>query len=130
MIANTYYEKALANFKIAKIVYSVASNDEEQLNIAGYHIQQALELAIKHIFVINGMVIMKTHDIDQLIRQANENNIDLMLPEYIIEQSEAISNWESKTRYILGYALEIHKIDKALQALDEYFTTLASVLSY
>jgi len=129
MTAETYYDKALANFKIAKLVIRVCRDDVEQLNIAGYHIQQAIELAIKHIFAINGAVIIKTHDIDQLIRQAEENNIDLMLPEYIVDQSEAISNWESKTRYILGYALEIKKIEKALEALDEYFLTLSKKLS-
>lgn len=126
MIAKTYYEKALSNYKTAKLIYYYAKNDEEQLNIVGYHMQQALELGIKHTLAMKGVPLQKTHDIDQLIAYAKANNIDLKLPDYIIEKADVITLWETKTRYILGFQIEISRIEKMLNALDEYFTSLSN----
>lgn len=125
MVASSYYEKALSNFKTAKIIISLASTDEEQLNQAGYHLQQALELAIKHIFCVKGLPLQKTHDIDQLILYATANNVDLFLPQYFIDKAEMISNWESKTRYVLGFKLEEEKIRTTIDELQKYFEILS-----
>lgn len=130
MIANSYYEKALVNFKTAKIVFMIASSDEEQLNIAGYHLQQAVELAIKHILMGNGVPLQKTHDIDQLIRVAENYKVDLYLTEYIKEKAEVFSLWESKTRYALGYALEAKKIETAIEEIGKYFEILSKKLTF
>lgn len=130
MLAKTYYEKAISNFIAAKTLVNILPNDEEQINIAAYHLQQSLELAIKHLFLINGEQIIKTHDIDQLIIDAKKKKIDLMLPDYIIEHAEIISNWESKTRYVMGYQLELNKVLKTIDELDSYFVKLAKTLTY
>mgnify|MGYP003312136694 CR=1 FL=1 len=130
MVASSYYEKALANFKTAKIIVSLAPNDEEQLNQAAYHLQQALELAIKHIFCIKGLPLQKTHDIDQLIVYARDSGVDLYLPDYFIQKAEMISNWESKTRYVLGFKLELEKIRTTIDELQSYFEILSKKLKY
>lgn len=130
MLAKTYYEKAISNFIAAKTLVNILPNDEEQINIAAYHLQQSLELAIKHLFLINGEQIIKTHDIDQLIIDAKKKKIDLMLPDYIIEHAEIISNWESKTRYVMGYQLELNKVLRTIDELDSYFVKLAKTLTY
>lgn len=127
MLASTYYEKALSNFKTAKILFRTASNDEEQLNITGYHIQQSIELAIKHILSLHGKPFQKTHDLDQLINYAESNNIDLYLPEYLKDKADVISLWETKTRYIIGFKVELHRIEKALLELENYFEVLSSI---
>lgn len=130
MIAETYYQKALANFKAAKIIFYNASGDEEQLNLVAYHIQQSLELAIKHIFLINGVQVQKTHDIDQLITYAKMNNIDLYLTNYLYDHSEIISNWESKTRYVIGFILEVKKVQTVINEVENYFSILSKKLRY
>ncbi len=127
MLANTYYEKALSNLKTAKILFKMASNDEEQLNIIGYHIQQSIELAIKHIFSLHGISFQKTHDLDQLIVMAENNNIDLHLPEYLKDKADVISLWKTKTRYTIGFKVELRRIEKALLELEGYFQTLCSI---
>mgnify|MGYP003294891823 CR=1 FL=1 len=127
MLANTYYEKALSNFKTAKIVFNFASDDEEQLNIVGYHLQQAIELAIKHILALNGVPFQKTHDIDQLINIADLNNIELYLPDYIKEKADTISLWESKTRYVMGYKVELNRISRAIEEVGNYFDILKDI---
>lgn len=127
MLANTYYEKALSNFKTAKIIFNHASNDEEQLNMVGYHLQQSIELAIKHILALNGIAFQKTHDLDQLISLADSNNIELYLPEYIKEKADTISLWESKTRYVMGFKVEVKRITKTIEEVGTYFETLQKI---
>lgn len=65
-------------------------------------------------------VIPKTHDIDQLIRIARQNNVNLHLSEYIDDHSEMFTLWESRTRYVLNYQLELNKVEKAMKAVGEY----------
>lgn len=130
MIAETYYDKALSNYKSAKILYKVAKDDEEQLNIIGYHLKQALELAIKQLIYLGGVSIIKTHDIDQLILLAKQNNIELYLPEYLIDQIETLSNWEMKTRYTLGFVLDINKVEKIMNSIEEYFLVIKDKIVY
>lgn len=130
MIANSYYEKALANFRTAKILFSAASGDEEQLNAIGYHLQQALELAIKHILVSNGAPIQKTHDVDQLISFAATNNIDLYLTPYLKDKSDTITLWETKTRYVMGFFVEVSRIENTINEMDKYFSILKDKLTY
>lgn len=130
MIANTYYDKALSNFKSAKLIFVIAKDDEEQLNQIGYHLQQALELAIKHILAVNGEPIQKTHDIDQLITYAKERKIELYLTEYLKEKADVITLWETKTRYVMGFSIEVERIKKTIEELDKYFLILSKKLTY
>lgn len=127
MLANTYYEKALSNLKTAKIIYKMAANDDEQLNIIGYHIQQSIELAIRHILALHGMAFQKTHDLDQLIVLAKNNGVELFLPEYLKEKADVISLWETKTRYVIGFRVEQGRIEKALTELERYFEVISSI---
>ena len=130
MIAINYYEKALSNFKAAKIIFKVAAIDEEQLNFVAYHLQQSLELAIKHILAINGSPVQQTHDIDQLINYAKSNKIDLYLTDYLRDRSDVVSTWESKTRYVLGFSVEVSKLEKTIEEFDKYFLILSKKLNY
>ena len=46
--ARTLYDKALSNYNSARILREFMGDDDEQLNIIAYHLQQALELSIKY----------------------------------------------------------------------------------
>ncbi len=127
--ATTLYGKAAANFKSAKLLLDNADGDEEQLNLAGYHLQQALELTLKYLLEQDGIEYPKTHDIDQLIRIGNESRVDLQLSEYLIDHAEMFSLWEAKARYILGYAIEARKLERALSEIDDYLAAVADAES-
>ncbi len=123
--AQTLYAKAVANYKSACILLQNAPDDEEQLNFAGHHLQQAVELALKYLLEQDGVEYPKTHDIDQLIRIGHERNVDLHLDDYLEDHAEMLSSWEAKARYVLGYAIETKKIKRASQAIDEYLARIA-----
>lgn len=114
-MSETLLDKAKQNYEVANTVFhSLAGGDEAYLNFVGYHLQQAVEIAIKYELTRNAVPYHKTHDITQLIQLANNNGIDLKLPEYIDDHSEMFTLWESRTRYIVNYRLEKRKIEKAL----------------
>lgn len=127
----TLFDKAKQNLKVAESIYStIAINDEAYLNYVGYHIQQALELSIKYMLEMNGVNYPKTHDIDQLIRLANINNVELYLNEYIDDHSEMFSLWEARTRYILNYRLEKRKIERSLTETKLYLDVIEKMISH
>ena len=127
----TLFDKAKQNLKVAESIYStIAINDEAYLNYVGYHIQQALELSIKYMLEMNGVNYPKTHDIDQLIRLANINNVELYLNEYIDDHSEMFSLWEARTRYILNYRLEKRKIERSLTETKSYLDVIEKMISH
>lgn len=126
----TLFDKAKQNLKVAESIYStIALNDEAYLNYVGYHIQQALELSIKYMLEMNGVNYPKTRDIDQLIRLANINNVNLYLNEYIDDHSEMFSLWEARTRYILNYRLERRKIERSLTETKSYLDVIDKMIN-
>ena len=116
----TLLDKAFRNLDVAKMIKNQMGTDEYYLNFIGYHLQQAVELGIKHIMEINGFEFPKKHEIEQLILYAKEEDINLHLTEYIDEHAEMFSLWEAKTRYIKNYKLEMNKIEKALVEVENY----------
>lgn len=124
--ARTLYDKAVANLRTAQILFDYDDGDEEQLNAMGYHLQQAMELALKYLLEQNGIEYPKTHDIDQLIRMGREAGAELYLSEYLEDHAEMLSQWEAKARYILGYAIEARKVERALNEIDDYLAEVAA----
>lgn len=123
--SSTLFDKSVANLRTAQILFEHAVDDEEQVNAIGYHLQQAMELAIKYLLEQDGVEYPKTHDIDQLVRIANENDVDLQLSEYLEDHSEMLSQWEAKTRYVIGYGIERKKAERALREIDAYLQETA-----
>lgn len=118
----TLYDKAVQNLNCAVILYnSDLSSDEAYLNYVGYHIQQAVELSMKFILEENGIEYKYSHDIEQIIQLAQENNVDLFVTDYIYDKAEMFSSWEAKTRYIKNYKLERNKVSKAITEVNKYF---------
>lgn len=124
--ARTLYDKAVANLRTAQILFDHDADDEEQINAMGYHLQQAMELALKYLLEQNGVEYPKTHDIDQLIRMGREAGAELYLPEYLEDHAEMLSQREAKSRYVLGYAIESRKVERALSEIDDYLAEVAA----
>lgn len=122
----TLYDKAASNLRTARLVFDNREDDDAQLNYVGFHLQQALELALKYLLEQSGIEYPKTHDIDQLIRLANESEVNLGLSEYLEDHAEMFSQWEAKSRYVIGYSIEQRKIERALEEIDEYLANIAA----
>lgn len=121
-------DKATQNLNVAKILYK-ETEDDVYLNYVGYHIQQSVELSIKHQLELFGLDYPKIHDIEQLILYAKKNNANIIVSDYVANYSERISSWESKTRYVLNYFLERKKILEALDEVEKHLSTVKEKLA-
>ena len=93
--------------------------------MAGFHLQQAVEQAMKYLLEQDGVEYPKTHDIDQLLRIGHESEVNMHASDYIEDHAEMFSQWEAKARYVMGYAIEKRKLDRALQEVDDYLAAIA-----
>lgn len=119
----TLLDIAERNYRMAKALMNAEDDDEGFLCGIGYHLQQSVELAIKHFLEEEGIRYEFTNDITALISCAKDNNVDTHIPEYIDEHSEMFTSWESKTRYIKGFRIELRKIERAMIEVGNYLDT-------
>lgn len=115
----TFLDKGKADYKAAKMLMQDA-DDELLLCLAGYHLQQAVEHAIKYQLELNGIEYPWKHELDQLISLAKKENAEIFMTDYISDHSEMLSTWEARTRYITNYSIEREKIDKAIIEVGKY----------
>ena len=129
-----YLDRGDADYKIAKLLISPIgnpTNDERITDQAGYHIQQAVEKAIKHLIHDIGGVsdetkAFRTHNIDALILIAEENT-GFGFPEELIEISSDLTSWEAGSRYnssVVSNRIEIENAievyEKLIKVIDNY----------
>ena len=65
-------DMAEINLKTAKSIAQFKTDDELFLNIVAYHIQQAIEMAIKHTLELEGKPYPYTHNIDELMELSED----------------------------------------------------------
>ena len=119
MSERTLRDIALDNLDVAKMLLSVYGADEGKLNIAGYHLEQCVELYLKDFLEMNGVEYRHTHDVSLLLAQCREAEIYPNGYAYLDDKSEMFTSWESKTRYIKDYSLQRKKVEDALSRLEE-----------
>ena len=120
----TLFDKAVSNYNAAVLLRQNVDDDESQLNIIAFHLQQCLEFALKYQFEMNGLEYPRVHTIEQLLSFAKDHEIDLKTTDYIDEHAEMFTQWEAKSRYILGYLVEQKKVDRAIEELKTYLTLI------
>ncbi|MBO6133694.1 MAG: HEPN domain-containing protein [Lachnospiraceae bacterium] len=120
-------EKAIQNYNVAVNIYESFKSDEIYLNYSAYHLQQSVELAIKHVLEQNGVEYPKEHAIERLIAIASQNGIDCAAEGYIDDHAEMFSAWEAKTRYIKDYKVELRKVEIALNEVNEFLDRICGL---
>lgn len=124
------FDKALTNYDCAKLIRNnITDENEEMINLVGYHLEQAVELSLKFTLETNGIEYPNTHRIEDLIKIAKNNDVDLHINEYIKEHDALLTSWEANTRHVIGYLVELEKIDKAVKELEAYFKDLITIYS-
>jgi HEPN domain-containing protein len=116
----TLLDKAYANLELYIMIIKYLSGDDLQLNFAAYHLQQALELGIKHKLELSGVKYPPTHDITDLLDLC-AYDVDSDLYTY----SATITKWESKTRYVKGYRLALRQLEKGESLIRKYLLEIS-----
>lgn len=122
----TLLEGAKANYLAAEHLLTIKLDDENMINIIGYHLQQALELGIKHMLEINGIKYPKTHDITDLISLVPEEFQNIFSDVEVY--SEVITMWESKTRYVKNFLLACKSIEKIKPLINQCLINIDQIV--
>ena len=93
-------------------------------NIAAYHLQQAAEKLIKYQIykVLNDSDNRKmyTHDLSKLREYADSEGISLIVPEYIDDHLNSITDWEAGSRYNIGFSIRIDTLKKCAEVIEAW----------
>jgi len=108
----TLLDLARRNIEIARLLYDHKETDDGFLNHVGYHLQQCIELALKHFLETHGIEYSFTHDIDELLDQVPMEYMKIFSP--ISDLAGTITNMEAKTRYLKNYRLSERIVSRVL----------------
>ena len=114
--------KAQANLQVAELALR-ASTDDAVLNIVAYHIQQAIELAIKHALECEGIRYPKAHEIEVLIQLLPGSYADIV--GMLGRDSYMFTSWEAKTRYIKGFKVFLRDLEYGIAKAREVIDSVA-----
>lgn len=94
------------------------TNDELKQNAAAYHTEQAVEKLIKHLLIQKRGHGNNTHDIGQLVADANAEGIDL--PTWVDDNAYEISKWSTTIRCNSNFKTNREKISQFNQAIHSW----------
>ena len=106
------------------IEYFEANGNRNIKNVAAYHLQQAAEKLIKIQIYANCSNInnsqLYTHNLERLILYADSSGVELIIPDYIREHSLQITDWDSGSRYDVGFSVRIDTLKKTYEVLSKW----------
>ena len=114
----TLYDRAVSNLKVAELVLKSLA-DEVEVDIAAYHAQQCLELAIKYAILQKGRTYVASHILDDLWDDLDDPEIR----KTVEEMKTDIDNWSTTARYkksvnsSIGEVSEVVSVCKAVLEL-------------
>ena len=98
--------------------------DELEVDIAAYHLQQALEKTLKHQITLQGEDYPKTHEIKRLWAQLARLNAPP--PEWIWEHRQLLTDFAEKTRYGESLIATQREVEEFIILLEAYITDIES----
>lgn len=96
--------------------------DELEVDIAAYHLQQALEKTLKHKITLLGEAYPRTHEIKRLWAQLDKLNAPP--PEWIWENHQLLTDFAEKTRYGENLVATQREVETFVSLLEAYMTDI------
>jgi HEPN domain-containing protein len=121
-VARVLCRRAAADLRVARKIAPDPEIDEEAI---GFHAQQAVEKALKSALTLEGVDFPKTHDIDFLVKLAEECDTELSAD---IAGAGWLTPWGTDFRYD-DEPLEALDKDRALKAAGEAVELCEKLLS-
>lgn len=120
---DTLLGKAESNLFAAETVLQ-ASTDDSVVNIAAYHVQQAVELSLKHVLECSGIKYLHTHAIEDLVDLLPEEAE--YIAELIGDAAYMFTSWEAKTRYVKGFSVSLKRVQQGMRKATELIAEISA----
>lgn len=114
------FNRIRKSFDLADKSFKMFINDEEVINRMVYDLQQTVEKTLKAYLEWVGVTIPKTHDIGKLIAMSYNNGSHVKITEWIDDNSYMLTSWEAESRYNIDFNVEMQKVVKATQKVEEF----------
>lgn len=83
----------------AEYSYKDMDLDDAYRDDCCYNLEQAIEMALKAIVELNGLVIAENHDLRANLNVLNRAGINIPTQEEIRKMASTLYSWETETRY-------------------------------
>ena len=113
---STLLSRSESDIAIAKLLLSPEgnpTNDELITDQAAYHVQQAIEKALKYKTEMMGIEYRKTHNLVGLISDLEQNGYTI--DSNLKSKAAEISGWEAASRYNDDFAAVKSEIESAIE---------------
>lgn len=110
------FRSGFLDYQLAKNIWTVPYNDEMYLNNAAYHLQQCVEKITKGALECTGVTVPNTHRLSRLFSMVKNNGAELILPEWLEDHAEMLSEWEAESRYNMDFVVEKQKLEKKIHS--------------
>jgi HEPN domain-containing protein len=107
---------ALIKADLKAVDVFVNGRDEFDINIAAYHCQQAVEKLCGYAAQMNGLKVLRSHNITVWVEYLYENQ--LYVPKEIADNAEEIFHWESGSRYNINFVTARAKVAQIKTAVE------------
>ena len=118
-------DMAQRNLFTVQKMYPYIAEDDGMVNIVGYHLQQTVELALKHYLETHGVKFPFTHDISVLTELIPDSDREIF--DEVENMAANITNMEAKTRYVKNYRLSLRLVDKTLRIAEKLLQDVAAI---
>jgi len=121
----TLLDMAAENLKAKDAILEKYPDDDGMLNYAGYHLQQAIELMLKHVLEMHGIKYPRTHDIGDLVDLLPDPYTEIA--EDIGDNARDITHLESNTRYRKDYFVSSRLVAKVSNLATTLFENILNI---
>jgi len=116
------YDRAVGDFKQGLHALKDAHIDDVMCDMAGYHLQQAVEKLLKHLITLQGDEFPFTHDISLLLDKISSD-----VPQWIIDNRETLIKYEALTRYSSVKVASVTNLQEWYSLLEKYIAELKPI---
>jgi len=121
-----FLRRAKVDLKISKNILNGWS-DEIEIDASAYHLQQALEKAMKHEITLLGEDYPRTHEIKRL--WSSLDSLGKTPPEWIWENRALLTDYADKTRYGENLVAVERELREFIALLEEYIKSIEDSIS-
>lgn len=119
----TLIAKAMQDFEAAKLILKRKTKDT-YLHSALFHLQYAIELAIRHGLEFHKVEYTPVHNISALLSEVEKAGIDIGLTEAIYKHRDKFIVWKSMP-CITDFCVEPERLDTALQEIQCFLQSVS-----